>query len=187
MFFCLNKNMNNKGFTLIEMMISVALFSILMVAVLGIFNYSVKAHEKILNSQEILNQTSYAMEYMSRSLRMAQKDIAGTDCLGDVANAGKTYINPVANSIKFINYGGDCQEFYLDGNILKEKIGVDGVPLISSEFIVNSINFEISGDGDDNLQPRITIFLDIETNTADPDKHTQLKIQTSVSQRNLDM
>ena len=182
MFFCFKKN--NKGFTLIEMMISVALFSIIMVAVLNIFNYSAKAHEKILNSQEILNQTSYAMEYMSRSLRMAQKDTDGS-CIGAI---DKTYINPDTNSIKFINYNNECQEFYLDSNILKESIGgSDGVPLISSEFKVNSINFEILGDGADTLQPRITIFLDLETDTPDPDKYSRMKIQTTVSQRNLDI
>ncbi|MEA3295615.1 MAG: prepilin-type N-terminal cleavage/methylation domain-containing protein [Patescibacteria group bacterium] len=184
MFFCLNKDTNNKGFTLIEIMLSVALFSILIVAVLNIFHYSAKAHEKILNSQEILNQTSYIMEYMSRSIRMAQKDIDG-DCSGAT---GKTY-NSGDDSIKFINYDGFCQEFYLDGNILKQSIDDStGVPLISSEFKVNLIKFEILGDEiGDNIQPRITIFLDIESDTTDIDKQTQVKIQTSVSQRNLDM
>lgn len=184
MFFCLNKDTNNKGFTLIEIMLSVTLFSILIVAVLNIFHYSAKAHEKILNSQEILNQTSYIMEYMSRSIRMAQKDIDGA-CLG---TTGKTYINPDANSIKFINYDGVCQKFYLDHDILKQSIDGVEVPLISSEFKVNLIKFEILGDEiGDNIQPRITIFLDIESDTTDIDKQTQVKIQTSVSQRNLDM
>lgn len=171
------------GFTLVELLVAVMIFSIAIAGILGVFNYTVKSQSKVLDSQEVLDQASYVMEYMSRSVRMAKKDEAGA-CI----TAGKNYDDPSGNSssIKFWSYNEQCQKFYLDGDRLKEEKGGIVNFLTSSNLNVNSIKFNIAGDGTDNEQPKVTVFLDIEKAGA-ISGDAGIKIQTTVSQRNLDI
>jgi len=65
--------MNQKGFTLIELIISTFIFSLIMVAILNFFIFGVKTQMYSFSSNNILNQTNYTIEYMSRFIRMAKK------------------------------------------------------------------------------------------------------------------
>jgi len=191
------KNTGNSGFTLVEILVAVLIFSIVIGAVLGIFGFSIKNQTKSLNYQEVLDQTSYTMEYMSRNLRMARKDTTG-ECLGAIGN---NYINPSGDSsIRFLNYNGKCQEFYLDNGQLKQKKSENNKSadfgtasaLTSHNLNINSIKFidpilPSSWNSGDNSQPRVTIFLDIEKREPQQGTEAGIKIQTTISQRNLDI
>ena len=182
----------NKGFTLVEVIVSVSLFSIILIIVLGFFGYAIKGQQKAFSSQEISDQIGYAIEYMGRSIRMAKKDTNGF-C---IATAGANYENPYAvPSIRFLNYEGLCQEFYLENDQLKMKKSSDGtwgnfkppVDLTSSTLKINSAKFNIIGDViGDKTQPRITIFLDIEKKSVKQEFNAIIKTQTTISERNLD-
>lgn len=184
----------NNGFTLIEILVSVFLFFALIVMVLGFFGYALTGQRKALASQEISDQMSYVTEYISRSARMAKKDMGGT-CL-EPANAGKNYTNPIGDdSIRFLNYEGLCQEFYLEDGQLKRRKSTTGlsadftvpVDLTSSKLKVNSAQFNIIGDSvGDTIQPRVTISFDVEKKDTDQRYNAQVKIQSTISQRNLD-
>jgi len=185
-------NFGNKALTLIEMLVVVTLLSLTMTAVTGIFRSVIRGQARALTSEELLNQTSYAIEYMGRALRMAKKDTAGT-CIGVNLNYLKTHED---NGIKFLSYEDRCQEFYLatttTSRKLKEVIdGGSAVDLTSDEIEV--VNFNIgsddSWDEDDNLQPRITIFLDMKgkRELLKEGEQPEIKIQITISQRNLDV
>jgi prepilin-type N-terminal cleavage/methylation domain-containing protein len=184
---------SSKGFTLVETIISISLFSFILVIILGFFGYAIKGQQKALASQEISDQISYVMEYMGRSIRMSKRDASGT-CVG----AGTNYSNPYGNnSIRFLNYEGRCQEFYLDNEQLKRRKSNDSgsgglagkeVDLTSSKLKINSAKFNIIGDVvGDNTQPRITIFLDVEKKDTKQEFNATVKIQTTISERNLDI
>ena len=213
-----------KGFTLIELIVVIAVFLLIVGAAVSIF-ISIVQHQKIiLAEQELLNQTSYVLEYMSKALRMAGKDLTG-ECLTDTF--GTTYpgynyllthyIDGIYTGIKFVNHSDIneitglpiCHEFYLDVDdsnpeyhiaVLKEKkdgLPSSGVALTSDRLLINSVKFGINGkidfiagddmgaSGDNSIQPRVTIFLDIQVqgNSDQPSK----KIQTTVSQRDLNV
>jgi prepilin-type N-terminal cleavage/methylation domain-containing protein len=198
--------MKNKGFTLMELIVVMAVFLFIIGAAIGIFISIIQNQRRILSQQELLNQASYAEEYMSKALRMATRDTTG-DCLG-LDYQGYNYLltrpaDGFYTGIKFLNQSntdsfGDpiCQEFYLDtaAGVLKEiKNGLpsDGVPLTSEKLKINFIRFSINGgNGADNFkdvpgaQPRITITLDIQ---IEGDAQPAAKIQTTVSQRNINM
>ncbi|MDO8436187.1 MAG: type II secretion system protein, partial [bacterium] len=187
MFKCLNVKMI-KAFTLIELMVAVLVFSIIAAAASGILISSLKSQKRILAEQRILGQTSYILEYMSRTLRMAKKDLIG-DCINVKMNYEKTR---AGNGLQFINYKDECWEFFLDNNELKErrKIGTvdeEILSLTSSNLKVNSLNFNLIGRPvDDNSQPRVTFSLSVrgvDFGVSQPD----IKIQTTISQRNLDV
>ncbi len=167
--------MNNKGFTLIEMVVAVAVFSLVIGASSGLFVSSLRAQRQSLATREVLDQTSYIMEYMSRALRMAKKDITGT-CTG-TAKLNYQFEN---QCIKFINYKDECQRFCLVGTRLRNE---EGNYLTSANLNIKSFNVNLVGqDQTDTLQPKITIFLDIEGR-----EQSNIKIQTTISQRNLDV
>ena len=60
---------NNKGFTLIELIVVMTVFLLVIGAAMGIFISIVQNQKKILSEQELLNQISYVEEYMSKALR----------------------------------------------------------------------------------------------------------------------
>ena len=133
---------NSHGFTIIELVVVMAVFMFIIGAAIGIFISIIQAQKKVLAEQQLLNQVSYVEEYMSKALRMAKKDTSAgpaTACLVDNSstspNTGAhqnynyllTRPDPVSGfftGIKFINSSDNavCDEFYLDTttNVLKE-------------------------------------------------------------------
>lgn len=167
----------NKGVSLIEMLITVLIFSLVMGTAAGIFASAIKLQRYNLKHQQLLNQVSYTAEYMSRAIRMAQKD-DGT-CID-----GSNYLE-TADSIKFATYHDQCWEFFLQNGQL--KINKDGTvyELSSSSFQVSDFIVNVIGDGVDNLQPKVTIYLEITG--IGSGYQPKVKIQTTISQRNLDI
>lgn len=195
------------GMTLIEIVVAIAVFFIIVAAAVGIFSSSVKIQKRALATQELLDQTSYVMEYMSRALRMATKELNCTNPLDpatcDPSNPPYCLMNkgygwnyetnpPDYNKIKFINHlqDNDCQEFFLDttNHRIKYKTSEGEFYLTSSNLQVESLQFALFGESQGDIpprQPQVTMFLKIKGRglTSRP----ELRIQTTISQRNLDI
>jgi len=184
----------NKAFTLVEILVALAVFNLIVGAVLTIFVSAISAQRKTLASQELLDQTSYVLEYLSRTIRMAKKDLAGA-CLTTVGANYQT--NLEENRIRFLNYQDKCQEFFLDGNQIMENKSQDNTaagfanPLYLTSPKLKIISFKIgpseSWDQEDNLQPRLILFLGAKGAGQKPEQQPEIKIQTTISQRNLDI
>ena len=127
-----------KGFTLIELIVVMAVFLFVIGAAISIFISVIQNQKKVLSEQQLLNQISYVEEYMSKGLRMATADTNGTACFGDSKYAGYIYLltrfDPGLaqfKGIKFINQSDSnaCQEFFLDNAVH----GDTSTPLILKE------------------------------------------------------
>ncbi len=148
-----------------------AIFIFITTGAIGIFISIVNYQRQMLLEQELLNQTSYVVEYVSKALRMATVDENG-NCLGQ---PGYFYLltRPDAETgfyrgIKFINATDNyaCEEIYLDtyslggsgdnfnAFVLKEKKAYppyepvsdeNSVALTSEKFQVSSLRFGING------------------------------------------
>lgn len=188
----------NKGLTLIELLVTITMLSLVMAAVVTIFTASFRGQGRVLASQELLNQTSHATEYMGRALRMAKKDNSSGDC------TGTAYLNYVktesGQGIRFLNYQSKCQEFRLDTSTdrLQERKSTDNsassfgswVDLTSDKVEVLSFNIgpDVSWEQGDTEQPRVTLFFEIKgkASVLKSGEEPLVKAQTTVSQRNLD-
>jgi len=173
----------NRGVTLVEILVVISVFSILITSVTSLFVSAMKEQRKSLDKAYLLNQGSFTSEYVSRALRMAQKDITGV-CI----TKGFNYeITKGGNGIRFLNYrqGINCQEFYLDdGKIKVEKFDI-AHDLTPSGLSIESLNFNISGqDQDDGLQGKVTFTWQLRSTGLDIQ---DLKLQTTISQRELDI
>lgn len=184
-----------KGFSLVEMMITIFVFSLIVGAISGLFIAGIRGQRSTLAHQRLLDQTSYALEYVSRALRMAKKDTAddGINCI----NEGSNYeVSPDGDSIKFINVlekdlAGNpyCQRFFLDNGLIKQDKGDGNEPLslTSDKLKITSLKFYLAGDiQGDYFQPRVTISLAIKGKGQKIEEQPLMIIQTTVSQRNLD-
>lgn len=186
----------NKSFTLVEILVAAGIFSVIIVITSTLFISAIRIQKKSLATQELLDQTSYAMEYMSRALRMAKKDTAG-ECIPQKTNYNIPY--PGDSSIRFLNYENKCQEFFRLSPYgiyqIVERKSTDNTavrlqsPVTLTSTDLNVVRFSIGpGSGirgwsqTDTLQPRVTIYLDINGK-----EETNIKIQTTVSQRDLDV
>jgi len=195
------KFLNDKGFTLIELLVAVSIFVTVIVIISGLFVQAIQGQRRNLAYQELLDQTSYVMEYMSRSIRMAMKDdiaIWEFDDTIDCLSGNKVNYEYTNQCLIFRNYKNECQFFCLEGTTLTAAITATGggpIPppstthLTSPELEVYSLWgagtpwVNLSGQGqEDNLQPLVIIGLEIEGR-----ENTSIRIQTSISQRNLDV
>jgi len=184
------KEKKNRGFTLIEILTAMTLFSLVVTVVSGLFISAIRAQRKTLSSYELLDQTSYLLEYVSRVIRMAKK---AKD--GDWISAGCNYeINPPGDSIKFIDYNGIWTEIYLKGDRVTKNAGGVTFELTSNKLKVEGLKFVLDGNAgninscqDDDIQPRVTMSVGIQGRGAEPGEPPAIQIQTTVSQRNLDV
>lgn len=125
---------HNKAFTLIELLIAISIFILILASALGFLISSLRVQRKVLSSQELLGQVSFALDYMSRKITMARKEFncakivdkstcsknnltsycleAGYGCNYELTRNNK--------GIKFINYKGVCQEFFWENGRLKK-------------------------------------------------------------------
>ena len=166
---------NKKGFTLLEVLVAVVVFVVVILIASTLFISAIQAQRYNLAYQELLDQTSYVMEYMSRKIRMAKK-ATDSACILE----GSNYESISSDYIKFIDQDGNCIKFLLNsGQLMEEKNTETAMPLTSPYLTINGFNVAIIGD-ELNRQPRVTLSLEI---TGKED--TSIDIQTSISQRDL--
>ena len=180
---------NQKGISLIELLVAMSVFIIISSAVSGILISGIKGQRHTLASQRLLDQTSFAMEYMGRALRLAKRDDGTTGCISP--NTNYEIINS-GTGVRFINHleQNDCQEFFLGGTngdqLMQRKNNLANVfSLTSPELKVDSLKFIISGEPGppDPLQPRVTISMEVRDKKQN---EPTILVQTTISQRNLD-
>jgi prepilin-type N-terminal cleavage/methylation domain-containing protein len=188
-------NSNLKGFTLVETLVSLFIFGMMSVALVNIFVSGTNTQGRILKNQELMNQSSYALERMSKAIRMATVDATG-DCVG---TAGENY-GLGSNAIYFLSFDSKlndylCREFLLEDNVIKERRSADTTraslataqDLTATSVKVDDLTFNVTGDTVGDLyQPRVTIMVKMESNSTLLDG-PYMTVQTSVSQRRLDI
>ncbi|MCX6720924.1 MAG: type II secretion system protein [Candidatus Staskawiczbacteria bacterium] len=185
------------GFTLIELIVVMAVFLFIIGAALGIFISIIQGQRRVLAEQQFLNQISYVQEYMAKALRAAKTDISGT-CPG----TNNIYLLTnwdginIASGIKFLNNNYDlttCQYFFLEGGVLFEtKNGVRNPLTSSTNFEVKSLKFLVNRTADsaspafasgNGIQPAVTILLNVQVSGE-----TAIRtIQSTVSRRALNI
>lgn len=187
------KNKYKGGYTLIEVIVAVGIFSLILSIPTGFFVFSLTGQRKALAMKEITDNASSAFERMTIALRMVRKDLNG-DCL---STSGANYENPGSDQkkIRFLNYDGKCQEFSLiNGQLNERKSPTSDRGQLSNPLPITSDNLQITPDTfqfllsgqnqGDQLQPRVTIFMEIYKKNQIT---TKMTVQTTVSQRNLDV
>ena len=168
--------MNNKGFTLIEALVAIAIFIGISTTLAQIISLSIQNQVNVVGMQNTLTQASFAIDKIGKELRMAKQDEAGI-CV----DKGKSY-KIEDSSIAFLHLKQKeeeeeesvvCKKFELKEGKIKEYIDSDvkGVNITGEAIEIEALKFYMP-DNEEN--PRVTIS--IETKDG-------LLLQTTVSQR----
>jgi len=185
------------GFTLIEMMVSVAIFAIVMTISLGALLSMSESDRKAQSFKSVINNLNFSMDSMSRSIRTGQSyhcDISQTpitstrDCTGTPASS---FAFRPADGSSTVIYKLESSNATLCGQP-SARVGciarsTDGgstySSITSSEVYVDVLNFYVTGSGvGDGIQPKVTILISgVVTVTAT--QTSTFNLQTSVTER----
>lgn len=165
---------NEKGFTLVEVMVVVFIFSIVIFMTISIFTVANKSQREVLEKYALQKEGAYLMEMMSRELRMAT---AINNVNGDQANLNGT-------EIEFTNYEGILVKYCKSlANGVCDASGYyvarNGLALNASKIKVSNFNVYTSKTFV-GTRPLITISLNVKYNGG---YQNEFYLQNSVALR----
>lgn len=179
---------NPRGYSLLELIVSLGLFSMVMLVVIGAYLTLISLDRQARASNQLAASLSFAVESMARNLR------TGSDyaCNGNTASPNCTSTSG-GTSIVFTD--SESQRItYLrrsDGSI-GQCIGLPcnaatAVPLTDRRITIDALRFYVRGVGTgDNRQPQVT-FVVSGTMTTDAGESTSFTIQTGATQRYIEL
>lgn len=183
--FMLNKiKQNNFGATLLEMIVAVALFSVTILAATEIFQMVVEGQRSAVAAQNTQENMRYALEVMSKEIRMAQKT-TGNGCGPQLD--GKVY-NLQGNRLQFKNIYGECVEYQEQNFRFQIQRYPAGNPpgltdyITPDEIKVSNLEFIVIDDLVGYKQSMVTLKMDVEAVGKELHK-SKMKIQTTISSR----
>ncbi len=183
------------GLTLIEILVVIGVFSGLMSVIAGIFISNSRIQRRGIAVQKALGETSYAVEYMTRSMRMAKSDDDG-DCLDSGYEYYTYQVRNGGEEVRYIDYRDRCVNFVFDYDegAIKKGLRTNGTweeyYLTSEVLNVNNLHFSTNVSPDSGTadlfeeQPAVTLVMELEeTETG----QWGTRVQTSVTRRKLDI
>lgn len=187
----MNKNSElQKGFTLIEMIVSVGIFSVVMLVGITALLSVIDLNKKNQSLKVAVNNINLAMENMSRDIRTGTDYHCGTT--GDITlpldcSSGE-------DLMAFEGVSGDDSTFadqivyrLNNGNIQRSSNGgEDFLNITASDINITNLMFYVQGaEFGDGLQPRVVII--VSGSAGSGGAAFDFNLQTTVSQRNLDL
>lgn len=165
-----------RGFTLIEMLVSIAIFSLVLVVILGAIMSIVDANRKARTLMTVMNNLNFTVESMTRSFKTGQDSFVSGDCFYTEEVDYDTTGGALTLNKRDVGYCID------DGVITKSVDGGSPSALTSPDIEITDGSFEIVDN--DDIQPLLLINLQGEVIIASRIR-SAFTVQTSVSQRRL--
>lgn len=197
--------MHKRGFTLIELMISVTIFVIVMVISLGSLLSISSAERKAESLKTVMNNLHFALESMTRTIRTGVNYHCGSggsitapkDCddniNGDIYFAFEAVNGNVNQSNDQIIYrhqtnAAICGQTGTGGCIERSTNGgANFVPITAPEVVISNLKFYVVGAEPnfltgDTTQPKVVITVNGSV-TIGTSPASQFRLQTAVTQR----
>ena len=176
-----------KGFTLIEMMVAISLFTIVMTVALGSLLTLIDSNKKAQAIQTLMTNLNHVVDDISRSARTGTAyHCAPASNLSNLSNPSDC---PSGQGLfAFQSSEGDQIVFRLrDSRVEKSTNGGSTfIPVTAEEIEIENLSFYVSGaPGGDSEQPRAVIVMSGRI-SPDTKTETDFTIQTTVTQRLLD-
>lgn len=202
------------GFTIIEMIVSLALFSVVITVSVGALLMLVATNDQLQGEQSVMTNLSFALDSMTREIRTGTeyycfrsnlkdgyfRDVANLDNLDDAtADCVSGRSNNDYQGIAFKEAGdsitGSAERilYYFDGSkeqIIRKVGNQPGRSIVSSSTRIVSAEFFVTDtdklyDDGDEYQPTVTIFIEA-TDPTDPTAESHY-VQTTITQRIIDI
>jgi prepilin-type N-terminal cleavage/methylation domain-containing protein len=205
-----NNKKTQSGFTLVELLVSLAIFSVVVVASLGAMLAISDANRRVQKTRAVLDNLSLSMESMSRNLRLGstyhcekiisptytfpssnihiQQDCSAVGGWGNFISFEDQFGNPVLDT--------DQGYYYLDQNpssptvdriMYRRYSGTAAIPLTSDDLRIRSLRFYVTGLTVGDQQPKVIISISGITEVGRAQEPVEINLQTTVSQRPLNL
>lgn len=183
-----------KGFTLVEMLVAVSVFSMVMLMATGSVFSIVEANKKTHSIKSVMTNLNFALESMARDIRVGLKyrctndsgdsGVTALDCGG----AGGTVFSYKANRDLDGNGYDDSDRikyWVQGGRIMRQSASDPAIPITATEITVDSLRFYVDGSAQyDGRQPKVVMTVGGSSGVGKT--RSEFNIQTTISQRSLD-
>ena len=189
----LRKN-KKEGFTLIEMVVSLAIFSVVAVIALGALIRIISANQKAQAIQAAVTNVNFALESMSREIRVG-KDLIPTSgtAIDEVSFVSMRSHEKceLYNAYRFIDVSGikhlqKAEEIDPDDCAVGSKVFTDSdfIDITSPNITLTGGSFTVTPDPADSSKPYKLISFQLSGFAGDKEKNrTYFDVQTAVSSR----
>ena len=186
-----NTKFSQNGFTLVEIIVSTAIFVTVVASMLAIFNYTLQINRRVQALREVVQGTRTFAETVTREIRNGRIDYSSWTSECDASN----YTNGSNKTLSILTKSGDKLCFYFEGGqmYLKKQTpsGSITAPVLSSErFGINESTFAfiVQPSTDPNpdtapyplIQPLVTIVAEFTLNDG-VNTPTTINYQTTIS------
>lgn len=184
----------SRGFSLIELMVAVALFSVVMLISIGALLSLADANRKAQALQSVMNNLNTAIDGMVRSIRMGSQyhcgnidsfDVARSCPNGDTLIAFENFYGDFSNS-------GDQWVYWYDSTTKRmyksENSGTTQFQLTASEVQIDEAKFFVVGaENTDSVQPKVVIVLRGTAGAGNAKTRSSFSVQSTAVQRAIDI
>ena len=159
------------GFTLVETLVVILIFSVIAVLMGGVFLGSLEIQRRAFNFQQAEENAGFILEAMAKEIRVSQINGPDTNCPATPA-ATLSMTHPVNGSIIYS----------LSGSVIHRNAGGIDTSISSNTVQFTRLQFCISGSSiDDQRQPRVTIVGSLRSTKTK--QQATIDFQTTLSQR----
>lgn len=195
----------NTGFTLIEMLVALSLFTIVITIAVGAFLALIGASKSVQGEQSVITTLTFVLDSMTREIRTGTNYYCNTrSVLDDPSQVSTSTVRDCtggSDGLSFVEAGSSISSgasnkriaYYYDNssstnrtimrkvsNGTPQSIVSDGITVTNAEFFVTGS--DRLGNGTDTNQPTVTIILE-----ATDENGATTTLQTTVTQRELDI
>lgn len=166
--YTLNPIPSSRGFTLVELLVSVGLFGIVVALVTGIFTNALRNQRNLVALMAANDNVELALEEMAREMR-----------------TGFGFTAPFEGRIEFTNARGAAVAYAYDANrkvVVREENGA-GIAITGRNVNVTKLSFLLNPQGQSSVSPtRITVLIEV-TPTLPTVQTIATNLQISITPR----
>lgn len=179
-----------RGFTLVELMVSIAIFAVVMTISMGTLIVLIDTNSRAQGVHSVITNISFALDSMTRNIRTGFDFYCTSSSISSLPTGARDCTD---GSTIIFNDGetGDRVAYRLASNggigVLERKIeNGNWLAITSEELSITSFNIDVTGSAGSNLeQPEANILVQGYV-VHDDDTDTDFTLQTRIVQRTLD-
>ena len=183
-----------KGFSLVEMVVAVALFAVIMLVAVGALLSLVDANRKACTLESVMNNLNISLDSMVRSMRMGSHYNCGATLIPDPSTGADCEVGD--DLFSFAPYGSDESQqnertvyFFQDGRLYRSQDGgSNSIPITAPEIEIDEVSFYVIGTRPgDIIQPKAVVVVKGTAGAENAKTRTTFYIQATGVQRSLDI
>lgn len=184
------------GFTLIEVLVSLALFTIVVTMSVGTLLILIDTNSKAQNMQSVMTNLGYALDSMTRDIRtgtyyQCSSNLTlttGSKTISNCSSGGSAFAFTESGA-SLTGVAGGRIGFQLNNGRIERNLANNGwSPITPSDVTINTLDFVVTGtDPADPYAPTVTIFISGTANLGSGQTSDTFELQTTITQQQVDV